>query len=115
MAERYHEPFSELPTEVRDIHRAIQSLIEELDAVDWYLQRTAVTGDDSLRDVLAHNRDEEMEHACMLIEWLRRHMDGWDEELRTYLFTEGPIEALEEKGEGGGRSSSLGIGRPGAD
>lgn len=110
----YHEPWDALPAEVRDIHRAIKSLMEELEAVDWYHQRVAVTDDDDLKAVLAHNRDEEIEHACMALEWLRRNMPGWDDELRTYLFTDKPIVEVEEheEGEGGSSSSngSLGIG-----
>lgn len=82
----YHEPFEALSPEVRDAHRALTSLKEEIEAVDWYHQRVAICQDPSLRDILAHNRDEEIEHACMALEWLRRHMPGWDEELREQLF-----------------------------
>lgn len=106
----YHEKWEVLPVEVKDIHRAIKSLQEELEAVDWYHQRTAATEDDSLRGILEHNRDEEIEHAAMLLEWLRRRMDGWDDQLHTYLFTAEPIVQIEEGGAGGGRS--LGIGKP---
>jgi uncharacterized protein len=87
----YHEPPEELGAETRDISRAIKSLREELEAIDWYHQRVMVTGNDSLKKIMAHNRDEEIEHACMAIEWLRRNMPGWDEELRDNLFKEGPI------------------------
>lgn len=109
----YHEPAEELPQEARDFSRALNSLKEEIEAVDWYHQRVVVTENESLAGIMAHNRDEEIEHACMTIEWLRRNMPGWDEELRTYLFTEGDITELEE-GEEGGKSSgtdSLGIGK----
>ena len=75
--------------------RALHSLIEEIEAVDWYQQRVDVTDDESLKAILEHNRDEEIEHACMALEWLRRNMPGWDEELRTYLFTEKKITELE--------------------
>ena len=108
----YHESWDALPEGVRDIHRAVASLKEEIEAVDWYHQRVAMCTDENLKAVLAHNRDEEIEHAVMTLEWLRRNMPGWDEQLRTYLFTEGPITAVEE-GEGhGGKSTSsdLGIG-----
>jgi ferritin-like protein len=88
----YHEPFEALSPEVRDAHRALASLKEEVEAIDWYHQRVALCQDPSLGDVLAHNRDEEMEHACMILEWLRRHMPGWDERLRAYLFKEGLIK-----------------------
>lgn len=112
----YHEAYEALPEEARDFHRALKSLMEELEAVDWYHQRIAVTSDDSLKAVLAHNRDEEIEHACMLVEWLRRNMPGWDDELRDYLFTEKPIHELEddddesEEPAGGEGSRSLNIG-----
>ena len=92
----YHEPWEALPEEVRDIHRAIRSLIEELEAVDWYHQRAVTTQDASLRRIVEHNRDEEIEHACMALEWLRRNMPAWDEELHTYLFTKVDIVAAEE-------------------
>ena len=91
----YHEPDAELSDEVRDQHRAITSFKEELEAVDWYNQRWAASKNESLRAVLAHNRDEEIEHACMTLEWLRRNMPKWDEHLRTYLFTEAPITEIE--------------------
>ena len=98
MDSSYHEPAQELPTEARDIHRALASLIEELEAVDWYHQRAALTGDGELRKIVEHNRDEELEHAAMALEWLRRKMPRLDEELRTYLFTSGPITEIEESG-----------------
>ncbi|MFW6326829.1 MAG: encapsulin-associated ferritin-like protein [Bacteroidota bacterium] len=109
----YHEPAEELSQEARDFSRALNSLKEEIEAVDWYHQRIDITEDESLKKILAHNRDEEIEHACMTIEWLRRKMPGWDEELRTYLFTEGEITELEEEddGAGNGNYDSLGIGR----
>ncbi len=96
----YHEPWEALSEEVRDTHRALRSLIEEVEAIDWYHQRVATAQDASLREILAHNRDEEIEHACMTLEWLRRRMPGWDEELKTYLFKSAPIVGLEEA-EGG--------------
>lgn len=92
----FHESFDLLPEETRNAHRAIKSLMEELEAVDWYNQRAALCQDAALKKVLEHNRDEEMEHACMLLEWLRRNMAGWEHELKTYLFTEAPITEVEE-------------------
>ncbi len=92
----YHEPAEELSQEARNFSRALKSLKEEIEAVDWYHQRVDVTDDQQLKSIMAHNRDEEIEHACMSIEWLRRNMPGWDEELRTYLFTDGDITSLEE-------------------
>ena len=91
----YHEKWDALPPEVKDRHRALKSLQEELEAVDWYDQRIAVADDESLRAILTHNRDEEIEHAAMLVEWLRRSGGVWDDELRTYLFTENPITDVE--------------------
>ena len=86
-----HEDEGRLSGTVIDRHRALVSIMEELEAVDWYDQRAHATTDDALREVLAHNRDEEKEHAAMTLEWLRRHDPELDEHLRTYLFTEGDI------------------------
>ena len=95
MSTVYHEPYADLSTEARDVHRALASFIEELEAIDWYNQRADVTQDDSLRAILLHNRDEEIEHAVMALEWLRRRIPKFDEELQTYLFTSAPITELE--------------------
>ncbi len=89
--EGYHEPVAELSAETRDMHRAIVSLMEELEAVDWYNQRVDVCQDPELRKILAHNRDEEKEHAAMVLEWIRRRDPTFDKELRASLFTEGEI------------------------
>ncbi len=94
--EQYHEPVEDLESEDRDIVRALMSLKEEVEAVNWYQQRASATNDEELREILAHNRDEEIEHAAMAIEWLRRNVPAWDEELNTYLFKEAPITQLEE-------------------
>lgn len=104
---QYHEPPEELSTETRDLHRALRSLMEELEAIDWYQHRVDATKDPSLRAVLLHNRNEEMEHAAMMLEWLRRRLPHLDEQLRTYLFTEGPITEIEEEEEGGGGESAV--------
>lgn len=102
-----------------DYHRAIVSLMEELEAVDWYNQRVDASDDPDLQAILAHNRDEEKEHAVMALEWLRRRDPELDRFLRQYLFTEGSITAIEEAMEGGatnghdsgaGNGASLGIG-----
>ncbi len=111
-----HEAKEDLAPGTLDRHRALVSLMEELEAIDWYQQRIDATGDPDLKAVLAHNRDEETEHAAMSLEWLRRQDRALDEHLREYLFTEGSIVAIEaqiEGGEGGGGGSgdgSLGIG-----
>ena len=93
----YHEPVGKLDEKTLNISRAINSLKEEIEAVDWYNQRVDASRDTELKAIMAHNRDEEIEHACMLLEWLRRNNDKWDEELRAYLYTEGPISHLEEQ------------------
>ena len=89
--EGYHESIDELSDETRDMHRAIISLMEELEAVDWYNQRVDVCKNLELRAILAHNRDEEKEHAAMVLEWIRRQDPKFDHELKDYLFTEKPI------------------------
>jgi ferritin-like protein len=85
--EGYHEPIEELSDETRDMHRAIISLMEELEAVDWYNQRVDACQDKELAAILAHNRDEEKEHAAMVLEWIRRRDPRFDKELKDYLFT----------------------------
>lgn len=89
--EGYHEPIEELSNETRDMHRAITSLMEELEAVDWYNQRVDACQDKELRAILAHNRDEEKEHAAMVLEWIRRNDPAMDKELKDYLFTKKKI------------------------
>lgn len=89
--EGYHEPIEELSDETRDMHRAIISLMEELEAIDWYQQRVDACKDEDLKAILAHNRDEEKEHAAMVLEWIRRKDARFDSELKDYLFTEKPI------------------------
>lgn len=114
---------NDLPPETIDRHRAIVSLMEELEAVDWYDQRVQAATNDELRAVLAHNRDEEKEHACMMLEWLRRNDAGFADYLGTYLYSEGPITEVEESAKaaegasgqgsasaGKSRDESLGIG-----
>jgi len=86
--EGYHEPINELTDKTRDMHRAITSLMEELEAVDWYNQRVDACKDPELQAILAHNRDEEKEHAAMVLEWIRRQDPTFDHELKDYLFTE---------------------------
>ncbi len=89
--EGYHEPINELSDATRDMHRAIISLMEELEAVDWYNQRVDACKDTELKAILAHNRDEEKEHAAMVLEWIRRKDPAFDHELRDYLFTDKSI------------------------
>ena len=91
----YHEPVEELSAFTRDMHRAIVSLMEELEAVDWYNQRADACSDQDLRKVLEHNRDEEKEHAAMTLEWIRRKDPVFSKYLKEFLFTDGPLVDLE--------------------
>jgi ferritin-like protein len=112
----FHEAEERLSSRTRDMHRAIVSLMEELEAIDWYQQRMDATEDAELRAILAHNREEEVEHASMVLEWIRRRDTDFQAKLKTYLFTEGSILALEEATEnaqpasGNGTRPSRGIG-----
>ena len=90
--EGYHEPVEKLSSATQDFHRAVVSLIEELEAVDWYNQRVDACTDPELKRILAHNRDEEIEHAAMTLEWIRRQNPIFDRELRERLFETGPID-----------------------
>jgi uncharacterized protein len=117
-SEGFHEAEARLQPRTMEHHRAIVSLMEELEAVDWYDQRIDATEDEDLRAILTHNRDEEKEHAAMVLEWLRRHDPQLDGFLRQYLFTEGSITGIEHDVESGGNGggaqagngASLGIG-----
>jgi uncharacterized protein len=115
-SETLHEDAGTLGPEVVDQHRAIVSLMEELEAVDWYNQRAKATTNPELRAILEHNRDEEKEHAAMVLEWLRRGDAKLAQHLRTYLFTEAPVTEIEAVVEHGGgepaapSDGSLGIG-----
>jgi ferritin-like protein len=91
-----HEPADQLKTETINLHRAIVSLIEELEAIDWYQQRSEACSDGQLRAILKHNMEEEIEHATMTLEWIRRKLPKFDQTLRTYLFTTAEITEIEE-------------------
>ncbi len=112
----FHENEALLTAETKDRHRALASLMEELEAIDWYDQRVDAAGDPELKAILAHNRDEEREHAMMVLEWLRRNAPGFEEQMRTYLFKQGPILGIETAAANGaeaapaGGDGSLGIG-----
>ena len=112
-SDTYHEPLDLLSEDTRNLHRAIVSLMEELEAIDWYGQRAEACSDANLKAVLVHNRNEEIEHAMMVLEWIRRHSNYFDEMMKKYLFTEQPIAAIED-GSGGGAAdasgATLGIG-----
>jgi ferritin-like protein len=103
---------SDLSPETIDRHRAIVSLMEELEAVDWYDQRVQAATNEELRAVLAHNRDEEKEHAAMVLEWLRRNDEAFAAHLATYLYSKGPITLVEESTkQGGSRASEAEVAR----
>src|SRR6266567_5329155 len=95
-SDTYHEPLDKLSSTTQDMHRAVVSLQEELEAVDWYQQRADATEDAELKAILLHNMREEIEHASMVLEWLRRNNADFDRQLRTYLFREGAITELEK-------------------
>jgi len=95
-SDSYHEPQELLSEKTKDMHRALVSVQEELEAVDWYQQRADATRDEQLKGLLLHNMREEIEHACMVLEWLRRNSPDFDQQMRTYLFTEKPILDIEE-------------------
>ena len=95
----WHEDYAQMSDEARNFSRAIKSVQEELEAVDWYNQRAGATTDVQLRKILEHNRDEEIEHAMMALEWLRRTNSVFNEHMQTYLFSEGDILEIEEEAE----------------
>ena len=105
-SEGLHEAVEKLKPETVEIHRAIVSLMEELEAIDWYRQRVDASGDPELSAVLEHNMNEEIEHASMVLEWVRRKVPKFDETLRTYLFTTGDITKIEEAIDGGAQQGS---------
>lgn len=113
-SEGLHEDRDAMKSVTVDVHRAIVSLMEELEAIDWYNQRVDAAADDELRTILAHNRDEEKEHAAMVLEWLRRNDPVLDRNLRTYLFTSDAVTGIEDEAGNGGSpergDGSLGIG-----
>ncbi|MEO6574572.1 MAG: ferritin-like domain-containing protein [Polyangiaceae bacterium] len=107
-SDTYHEPLELLSEPTKDMHRAIVSLCEELEAIDWYQQRAEATKTESLRAVLTHNKNEEIEHAMMNLEWIRRNSPEFDKNIRTYLLTTAPITEIEkeEEAEVAGASAS---------
>lgn len=108
----YHEPYESLAPPDRDLHRALLSLKEEIEAVDWYHQRVVTCTDQDLGQVLAHNRDEEIEHACMTLEWVRRTSPAWDLALRKFVFTEGSITQKERPSPSAPLAASSGRAEP---
>lgn len=115
IAMAYSEPYEKMDSKTLDISKAITSLREELEAVDWYNQRVATATNEELKRIMEHNRDEEKEHAAMLIEWIRRNMDDWDKELKDYVFTSNPLgehpPENSENASSAGNVSDLGIGK----
>jgi hypothetical protein len=112
-SEDLHVPREVLSQEARLLHYAIVSLMEELEAIDWYRQRADDTEDNQLREILLHNMREEMEHAAMVLEWIRRRNSDFAEPLKTSLFTDAPITGIEKAvEEGGGTGDAAGAARP---
>ena len=109
-SDTYHEPLDLLSGETREMHRAIVSLMEELEAIDWYQQRADACTDPQLKDVLLHNKNEEIEHATMVMEWIRRHSDHFNQMMRQYLFSEQPITDIEHAAETNGPAASVSAG-----
>lgn len=107
--EGLHEAADVLDDATIDRHRAIVSLIEEFEAIDWYDQRVKATRDPALASILAHNRDDEKEHAALTLEWIRRQDPVLDEQLRRYLFTSGPITSVEDGSAAAGAESAAGL------
>jgi hypothetical protein len=117
-SENLHAPRERLSQRTLNLHFAIVSLMEELDAIDWYRQRADDAEDDTLKELLLHNMREEMEHASMLLEWIRRHDSDFGRYLRTYLFTEGAILAEERAAtaeSGGAAAAAAGAKRGGGE
>jgi hypothetical protein len=116
-SETLHAPRERLTKATLSLHHAIVSLKEELEAADWYRQRADDAEDDALREILLHNMREEMEHASMLLEWIRRNNTDFAGHLKTYLFTKAPITAVEKIAEGkaGGTESGGGPASSGGD
>ena len=108
-SENLHEPPDLLSDETKNLHRAIVSLMEELEAIDWYTQRAEACSDDELKAVLTHNKNEEVEHAMMTLEWIRRHNPVFATNIQTYLGSTGPITEVEKQAaaEGSGGSGSI--------
>ena len=100
-----HEPADKLSDRTIELHRAIVSLMEELEAIDWYSQRSDASKDADLQAILRHNMNEEIEHACMTLEWIRRNVDKFDEALKQYLFTSGDVTTIEEAAKEGNAKS----------
>jgi ferritin-like protein len=117
-SDSYHEPLELLSEDTKNTHRAIVSLMEELEAIDWYQQRAEACSDDELKSVLTHNKNEEVEHAMMTLEWIRRKSPVFATNIETYIKSTGPITEVEKQKMSGGESSggasspstSLGIG-----
>lgn len=114
-SDSYHEPLDLIPEPTRNMHRAIVSLIEELEAVDWYQQRAGACSDPELKSVLLHHRNEEIEHAMMNLEWIRRNDATFDKNLRMYLYSEGPITEVEAAVKAGEKTTSGSAGSAGQD
>ncbi len=96
---QWHENYDDMSDDVLNFSRALKSLQEELEAVDWYMQRAQATKDDQLKRILLHNRNEEIEHAMMVLEYLRRMDPTFNKHMKTYLFTTADILEVEHVAE----------------
>src|ERR1043166_6903882 len=105
-SENLHEPIDKIKPETINIHRAIVSLKEELEAIDWYRQRADACSDAQLRAILEHNMNEEIEHASMALEWIRRNVPKFNEALRTYLLTTENVVEIEKAADAGEKQDS---------
>ena len=108
-SENLHAPRERLSRHTMLLHQAIVSVMEEIEAVDWYRQRADDAEDETLKALLLHNMREEMEHASMLLEWIRRHDEDFARHMKTYLFTEKPILEIEDRG----KTAATGGAKPG--
>lgn len=108
----FHESLEQLTSRTRDMHRALVSMQEELEAVDWYRQRADACDNGELREILLHNAREEVEHMSMLLEWIRRNDPDFNEQLTTYLFTDKPVLAVEEEAEAEGDGETAAVSAP---
>jgi ferritin-like protein len=113
-SDTYHEALELLSETTKNLHRAVVTLIEELEAIDWYQQRADACSDPHLKEILVHNKNEEIEHATMVLEWLRRNSTAFDAMMRKYLFSAVPVTEIEDREKapaaGGPAPPTLGLG-----
>jgi len=113
-SDSYHEPYELLTEESKNMHRALVTVMEELEAIDWYQQRAEACSDADLKKILLHNKNEEIEHAMMSLEWIRRNNPVFSDQAKTYLFSNGPITEVEKNAMDGGGARGSGGSAPAA-